>query len=96
MKDPKKTIIWPAYLDSKRTKAEGRKIPKNQAVRSPKLREVTQAAKKLGLNPEVEKYKSYPPSWWEYSGRVIVDKKMGKREVLFKISNLIRGSRTKS
>jgi signal recognition particle subunit SRP19 len=96
MKDETRTIIWPAYLDSKRTKAKGRKIPKKQAVSSPKLREVTQAAKKLGLNPEVEKHKSYPPSWWEYSGRVIVDKKMAKREVLFKISNLIRGSRPKS
>jgi len=96
MKNEKKTIIWPAYLDSKRTKAEGRKIPKNKAVRLPKLREVIQAANKLGLNPEVEKYKSYPPSWWEYSGRVIVDKNMKKREVLFKISNLIRGSRKKS
>jgi signal recognition particle subunit SRP19 len=96
MKDEKRTIIWPAYLDSKRTKTEGRKIPKNQAVSSPKLREVIQAAEKLGLNPEVEKYKSYPPSWWESSGRVIIDKKMGKRAVLFKISNLIRGSRNKS
>jgi len=96
MKDGKRTIIWPAYLDSKRTKAEGRKIPKNKAVSSPKLREVTKAAKKLGLDPKVEKYKSYPISWWEYSGRVVVDKRMGKREVLFKISNLIRGSRKKS
>jgi signal recognition particle subunit SRP19 len=68
MKDGKKTIIWPAYLDSKRTKSEGRKIPKNKAVSSPKLREVTKAAKKLGLDPKVEKYKSYPTSWWNTLG----------------------------
>jgi signal recognition particle subunit SRP19 len=94
MKDDTRTIIWPAYLDAKISKSQGRKIPKNQAVNSPKLREVTQAAKKLGLNPEVDKHKSYPKSWWENSGRVIVDNKMAKRETILKISNLIRGSRS--
>ncbi|HHT18189.1 MAG: signal recognition particle protein Srp19 [Euryarchaeota archaeon] len=93
MKDEKRTIIWPSYIDSNKTKSEGRKISKKQAVNTPKIREITQAAKKLGLNPSVEKYKSYPPSWWEGSGRVIVDKKMSKTEVLIKISNLINGSR---
>ncbi|BDZ68180.1 signal recognition particle protein Srp19 [Methanobacterium ferruginis] len=94
MKDENRTIIWPDYLDSKKTKSEGRKISKKQGVSSPKIREISQAAKKLGLNPSVEKYKSYPPSWWEGSGRVIVDKKMSKREVLLKLSNMIKGSRS--
>jgi signal recognition particle subunit SRP19 len=93
MKDENRTIIWPVYLDSKKTKSEGRKIPKKQAVSSPKIREITQAAKKLRLNPSVEKYKSYPASWWEGSGRIIIDKKMSKKEVLIKISNMINGSR---
>jgi len=93
MKDENRTIIWPAYLDSKKTKSEGRKIPKQHAVSSPKLREITQAAKKLRLNPSVEKYKSYPSSWWEGSGRIIIDRNMSKREVLIKLSNLINGSR---
>ena len=94
MKDENRTIIWPVYLDSQKTKSEGRKIPKDQSVNTPKIREITQAAKKLGLNPSVEKYKSYPASWWEGSGRIIVDKKMSKREVILKISNIINGSRS--
>ncbi len=94
MKNKNKTIIWPAYLDSKRTKGAGRKIPKKFAVSSPKLREISKAAEKLRMNPEVENSKSYPKSWWETSGRVIVDKNLPKREMLIKISNLIRGSRT--
>jgi len=93
MKDETKTIIWPAYIDSTKSKSEGRKIPKKQAVNSPKLREITQAAKKLRLNPSVEKYKSYPSSWWEGSGRIIIDRNMSKQEVLIKLSNLINGSR---
>lgn len=88
-----KVIIWPANIDSKRTVKEGRKIPNKYAVSSPKLREISRAASKLGLNPEVEKDKSYPKSWWENTGRVMVDKKQPKREILVKISNTIKGFR---
>jgi signal recognition particle subunit SRP19 len=95
MKDETRTIIWPVYLDSTKTKSEGRKIPRESSVKAPRLREISQAAKKLGLNPSTEKHKAYPTSWWEGSGRVIVDRKMGKRELLLKLSNLINGSRSK-
>lgn len=88
-----KTIIWPAYIDSKKTQKEGRKISRKNAVSSPKLREISRAAGKLGLNPELENNKSYSKSWWESSGRVIVDKKTPKMELLLKISNMIKGFR---
>jgi len=89
-----KTTIWPVYIDSKKTKKEGRRISKENAVSSPKLREITKAAEKLHLNPEVEKYKSYSRSWWESSGRISLDKNMPKGEMLKKISNRIKGSRS--
>lgn len=88
-----KTIIWPSYIDSKKTQNEGRKISRKNAVSSPKLREISRAAGKLGLNPEVENDKLYSKSWWESSGRVIVDRNMQKRELLLKISNMIKGFR---
>ncbi|MEN6329841.1 MAG: signal recognition particle protein Srp19 [Methanobacteriaceae archaeon] len=94
MADKDKNIIWPAYLDSKKSQREGRKIPISQAVSTPKLREIRQAAEKLGLNPYPEKGKSYPKSWWENSGRIIVDRKFPKRETILKISNLIKSSRS--
>jgi signal recognition particle subunit SRP19 len=94
MADKDKNIIWPAYLDSKKSQREGRKIPRSQAVSKPKLREIKQVAEKLGLNPQTEKGKSYPKSWWENSGRVILDKKFSKRESILKISNLIKASRS--
>jgi len=94
MADKDKIIIWPAYLDSKKSQREGRKIPINEAVSAPKLREIKQAAAKLGLNPFTEKGKSYPKSWWENSGRVIVDKRFTKRETILKISTLIKSSRS--
>lgn len=90
-----KATIWPAYIDSKKTKHEGRKVSLEHAISTPKLREISRAAKKLGLNPEVEKNKSYSKSWWESSGRVTVDKTMPKRDILMKLSNIIRGYREK-
>lgn len=46
MKDETRIIIWPVYLDSTKTKSEGRKIPREGSVKAPKLREISQAAKK--------------------------------------------------
>jgi signal recognition particle subunit SRP19 len=89
-----KAIIWPVYLDSKKTKGEGRRISKDSAVTSPKLREISKAAEKLGMKPKIENSKAYPKSWWELSGRVVVDKNIPKRELLLKISNLIKSSRS--
>ena len=88
-----KAIIWPVYIDLKKTKHEGRKVSMEDAVSSPKLREISKAAEKLGLNPEVEKGKSYSRSWWENSGRVSVDKTIPKREIMIKISKMIAGNR---
>jgi signal recognition particle subunit SRP19 len=89
-----RTIIWPIYIDSEKTKKEGRRVSKENSVPSPKLREISNAARKLQLNPEIENMKSYSRSWWEKSGRIIVDKNIPKREILIKISNMIKGMRS--
>ncbi|KAF5089093.1 SRP19 protein [anaerobic digester metagenome] len=88
-----KAVIWPVYIDSTKTKGEGRRVPRDHAVKSPKLREISNAAAKIGLNPEIEKGKSYPKSWWEVSGRVLVDKNLPKGEILIRISKMIKASR---
>ncbi|MGC9516371.1 MAG: signal recognition particle protein Srp19 [Methanomicrobiales archaeon] len=90
-----KTVIWPVYLDVEKSKKQGRKVAKKYAVPSPKLNEISNAAKKLKLNPVVEKSKSYPSLWWESSGRVLVDKELSKREILKKLGNFIKSSRSK-
>lgn len=90
-----KTIIWPVNIDSKKSKKKGRKIPKKEAVSSPSLSDISRAARKLNLNPKTENDKSFPGSWYENSGRVIVERgEMSKRDLLLKISNLIKGFRS--
>lgn len=88
-----KLVIWPAYLDKTKSRQDGRKISSKLAVTSPTLNEIEQAAKRLNLNPIVEKDKAYPKEWWEVSGRVLVDKVKPKSLLLKDIAKEIRRMR---
>jgi signal recognition particle subunit SRP19 len=83
MKDKGKLVIWPVYIDQTKSRSSGRIISRKNAIKEPHLNEINEAAKKLGLNPEVEPEKAYPKSWWEVSGRVLVDDN-GPKSVLAK------------
>jgi len=93
MKDKGKLVIWPAYIDQTRSRSSGRIISRKNAVKEPHLNEIKEAAKQLGLNPEVEPEKAYPKSWWEVSGRVLVDDKGPKSVIAKQIALEIRKKR---
>ncbi|AAM03745.1 signal recognition particle, 19 kDa protein [Methanosarcina acetivorans C2A] len=95
MKDKGKLVIWPAYIDQTRSRSNGRIISRKNAVKEPHLNEIKDAAKNLGLNPEVEPEKAYPKSWWEVSGRVLVDDRGPKSVIAKQISLEIRKKRGK-
>ena len=96
MRDKDRMIIWPAYMDQSKSRSNGRIIPKRVSVKSPKLSEIADAAQKLGLNPDAEPDKFYPKSWWEHSGRVIVDKTSSKATIAKQIAEKIKDTRVKS
>ncbi|MCQ1534647.1 signal recognition particle protein Srp19 [Methanosarcina sp. KYL-1] len=95
MKDKGKLVIWPAYIDLTRSRSNGRIISKKSSVKEPHLKEITEAARQLGLNPEVEPDKAYPKSWWEVSGRVLVDDKGPKSVIAKQIALAIKKMREK-
>lgn len=80
MKTTGKIIVWPAYIDSRKPRNKGRRIPRGIAVEAPKIGELVEAAKKLGLDSELIKEASLPHTWWEKTGYVIVDRK-GKDKI---------------
>jgi signal recognition particle subunit SRP19 len=92
MRNKDKVILYPAYFDSNKTKSGGRKLQKKLCIQSPKLQELENAARALGFEPTPEA-KSYPKSWWERSGRVIVNKKHRKSEVIKEVARKMRESR---
>ncbi|MCS7121491.1 MAG: signal recognition particle subunit SRP19/SEC65 family protein [Archaeoglobaceae archaeon] len=82
-------VIWPANLDAKKSRNEGRKIPKKFAVPGVRLSEIVEACRELKLNFEVEN-KKYPRCWWEEVGRVLIEKdKKRKIDVMIEISKKI-------
>ena len=82
----KKMIIWPAYLTAGRTEREGRIVTRKNAVKSPRVEEIEEVARKLNLDPEVETGKAYPKTHWDKSGRVLVNKTGRKGAIVTKIA----------
>lgn len=89
MKQREKILIWPTYLDANKTRSEGRKIPRRLAIESPRLKEIVEAAKSLGLKPVIKTDAAYPRTHWMKTGVVLVDKRDTKTQILSKISNKI-------
>jgi len=91
-------VIWPAYLAEGKTKGDGRIIARKYAVKTPKIEEIEEVARRLSLEPVVEKEKAYPKTHWEKSGRVLVNKKDGTRkvEIVNEIARGIKELREKS
>lgn len=65
-------VIWPAYLDIERSRAEGRRVPLDVAVSAPALDEIAQAAGQVGYDTVVEREVAYPREPHTESGRVLV------------------------
>lgn len=93
MKDKGKLVIWPAYIDQTKSRSSGRIISRKNSIKEPHLNEIKEAARQLGLNPEVEPEKAYPKSWWEVSGRVLVDDKGPKSVIAKQIASTIKKAR---
>ncbi|MBI5254080.1 MAG: signal recognition particle protein Srp19 [Euryarchaeota archaeon] len=88
-----KLIVWTNYIDAQKSKKEGRRISKSDAVASPTLGEIQSAAEKLGLRPVIEKEKAYPKEWWGSKGRILIEKSRQKNKALKEIAMEIRRMR---
>jgi signal recognition particle subunit SRP19 len=81
-----KVIIWPVYFDQNRSRSEGRRISKVQAVFSPKIGEVKEAADRLGLKNELNLEAHYPKMPWAKTGMLIVEKQETKEAIIKRLS----------
>jgi signal recognition particle subunit SRP19 len=79
-------IIWPIYFDQAKTRKDGRRVPKNQAVQSPKITEIQQAVDRLGLRNELRLDAHFPKIPWAKTGMLLVEKKEAKEKIIQKIA----------
>ncbi|MGE5637708.1 MAG: signal recognition particle subunit SRP19/SEC65 family protein [Chloroflexota bacterium] len=82
MRKQDKAIIWPAYFDVSKTRKNGRRVPKNMAVVSPKVDELQIAAARLRLHNEVVAEAGYAKTPWSKSGMILVEKKAPKEQII--------------
>lgn len=67
-----RVVVCAPYIDAERTRAEGRKIPSEDAVARPHVVEIAHACERgLGLRCEIEEEKCYSRDFW-IRGRVRV------------------------
>lgn len=88
-----RVAIWPAYIDAGRSRGEGRRVPKRDAIENPTIDEIMAAAMEMGLQAEAERDKRYPKEWWEKSGRVLMPKKGPKTALSRDIARRIKRRR---
>ncbi len=81
-----KAIIWPVYFDAAKSRKEGRRVPKTQAVLAPKILEIQQAVDKLCLKNEVNLEAHFPKNHWAKTGMLLVEKREAKEAIIQKIA----------
>jgi signal recognition particle subunit SRP19 len=90
-------IFWPQYFDGKRSRSNGRRVPRKFAIDKVNLEEIARAARNLGYKTEIEISYKYPRSWWEESGRVLIDSQGKKKaKVMLEIAKEIRKLHSKT
>jgi signal recognition particle subunit SRP19 len=86
MRQQEKVILWPTYFDSLRTRGEGRRVPKNLAVPSPRISELKDAADKGHFDCELIMDAAFPGMPSSKSGMILVRKRQSKEEIIKEIA----------
>lgn len=93
MKEYDKYVFWLDYFNSELKRGAGRRVPLSSATRSPTLEELTDACRRLNLQP-VPQSARYPGSPAKQSGYVSVMKSKPKHALLLKVAkelSVVRG-----
>ena len=86
MRKKNSIILWSIYFDSIQTRKGGRKVSKNLAVSSPKIEHLQRAAKRLGLQPEVNFEAAHPSCPWRKTGFLVLPKTESKTQMIKKVA----------
>jgi len=86
-------VLWPVYLDSTKTRSEGRRVSKKLAVPAPKMEEIHKVAVSLGFRPEIVSNAAHPSFPWQKTGLIVTPKKGSKTQIIRKIAEKVLESR---
>lgn len=85
-------IVWPAYLDSNLSRAQGRRIPKNLGAPEVTVDVLKKAADSAGFDYDLEPDKKYPRNWSSASGYLVLENPEGhkKKRLLLMLAKSVR------
>ena len=87
-------VIWPCYFEARLSRAKGRRVRRDLAVKVPKVEELMKAVKDEGLDAKLELKAAHPRFWTSSNkGRVRVVYKGAKEELLTRVAQRIRTNR---
>lgn len=86
-------VLWPHYFDRSISRADGRRVSDALAVKAPDAKWIEVAAKRCGLDPQVEEKACHPTIHYEKCGRVLISRNGGpKQKLLHDIATKMRES----
>ena len=98
MKAYERFVIWLEYFNAELKRRQGRRVPLDAAIRSPALKELEEACRRLALDPKPQAA-TFPRSARTGSGYVSVRKEGTKQKLLVKIArqlSVVRGEEQKA
>lgn len=91
MKNKGYYVIWPIYFDSTKSRSEGRRVNKKDAVKNPKITHLIEAAQISSLEFDVNPSALYPRFWHlEDNGNLLVKIEDTKTEVISKMAKELK------
>ncbi len=77
-------VIYPEYFDKRLTRNEGRRVPKELAVKSPNIDEINEVLNSYKIPNRIENHKHHPTTWYEKRGRVLLSKQNVPKQIFLK------------
>ncbi|HON41131.1 MAG TPA: signal recognition particle subunit SRP19/SEC65 family protein [Methanoculleus sp.] len=85
-------ILYPCYFDASLRRREGRRVARNLAVKSPDTSAIATVLRKMNLPHRLEGH-HHPARWVEREGRVVVEWKGSKEDLIRKVAAGLSGRR---
>ena len=95
MKDYDRQILWVDYFNSSLSRADGRRVPTNQAVKNPTLQELAKAVERLKIQVEVVEA-AFPKRMNVRTGYISIPKGKKKGQAIRELSNVLATVRGES
>ena len=92
MPSKKPIVIYPEYFDYNLKRSDGRKVPISEAVRSPKIDELSKLLSKLGCTFQISK-SNHSGNWSNMSGSLKVSTDLSKTKLIHKLGSGLKGLR---